>query len=203
VTRSTKAGLLGSNAAIRAGASLALFAALQLGDRAAAAEFRFGQPTFAGDGCQGTTVSATLSPDQSSALSVLFSGMIADTTGNRFFKRKRNCRVTIPVTPSEIVLGFNVNYRGAQSLPEAGRSSLKIEYRVSSGDVSRGPAYRYQTVGPINEERTFAHSIDTRWDSPPRATTLRIDIAIAACPGEGGGTSLATLDSIDVTPRKK
>lgn len=163
-------------------------------------DIRLEQPGYGGNGCPQGTASAVLSPDHKT-LSILFDSYQAEagrTTG-RAIDRK-SCNLAIPVhIPQGISIALiTADYRGFNSLPPGGSSTLSIDYFFAG---QRGPTYRKVFSGPENQNYLVSNSLmgsGVVWSPCGQDVNLRVNTSLMAQSNSSMAQTFATVDSADI-----
>lgn len=184
--------------------TLIAFAALALAagisGAAQAEDITLGEPGYGGTGCPGGSVSATLSPDQTS-LSLLFDGYIVEAGGDtgKKFDRK-SCNIAIPVNvPQGISVSIiSIDYRGYNNFPAGADSQFNVEYFFAG---ARGPTFTKKFVGPKDEDYLIQNQLTAQtvvWSKCGADVNLRTNSSIRVNT-KNNQQALATVDSQDVS----
>lgn len=184
--------------------TLIAFAALALAagisGAAQAEDITLGEPGYGGTGCPGGSVSATLSPDQTS-LSLLFDGYIVEAGGDtgKKFDRK-SCNIAIPVkVPQGISVSIiSIDYRGYNNFPAGADSQFNVEYFFAG---ARGPTFTKKFVGPKDEDYLIQNQLTAQtvvWSKCGADVNLRTNSSIRVNT-KNNQQALATVDSQDVS----
>lgn len=160
-----------------------------------------GNPGYAGTGCAQGTASAILSPDNQQ-LSILFSDYVAQAGGmtGKSMDRK-NCSIAIPVFVPQgySVSVLNIDYRGYNSLPQGGASTMTAEYFFAG---ARGPIFQKRFMGPLNSDYTFSNKLIATavvWSACGAQVTLRANTSAVVQTNYRREDAMATVDSADVS----
>lgn len=180
----------------------ALVLAFALGGwQAFADDISLGLPGYGGTGCPQGTVSATLSPD-AKTLSIIFDQYVANAGGPIRIDRK-NCQIALPI---HVPQGYSfsileMDYRGFNSLPAGGSSTLRLEYYLAyPGSPSSGPRYTKSWYGPTDSDYLVTNVLGLSaitWSPCGQDLNLRTTSSIEARSNFRREQAMMTLDSID------
>lgn len=158
-----------------------------------------GNPAYGGTGCPAGSVSAALSPDNTS-LSLLFDSYVVEAgqSVGRSFDRK-SCNIAIPVhVPNGYSVSvLEIDYRGYNSLPRGAQSQFNVEYFFAG---RQGPRFTRTFNGSLDQDfllnNTLVASAVT-WSACGEDVILRTNSSMRV-QTRGGADALATVDSQDV-----
>lgn len=173
--------------------------ALTAGAAHAQSGIALGQPAYGGTGCPAGSVSAALSPDNTS-LSLLFDQYVVEAgqSVGRSFDRK-SCNIAIPVhVPNGYSVSvLEVDYRGYNMLPRGASSQFNVEYFFAG---RRGPMFTRTFNGALDSDfllnNTLVASAVT-WSACGEDVILRTNSSMRV-QTRGGADAIATVDSQDV-----
>ena len=161
---------------------------------------RIGEPTFAGDGCNRRTATASITED-GQTLSILFDKYIVEVGGNlRQRQDRKSCNVNIPVmVPSGYsVAVMKIDYRGFNSLPAGAQSQFNVSY-FFHGRI--GPKYIQNFQGPLESDFITNNSVqspDVVWSVCGRQFDLRAHSSMKTTTNQQREQAISTVDSADV-----
>ncbi|WP_282009472.1 DUF4360 domain-containing protein [Brevundimonas aveniformis] len=178
-------------------AAVALVAAA--GSAHAQSGVALGTPAYGGTGCPAGSVSAALSPDNTS-LSLLFDQYVVEAgqSVGRSFDRK-SCNIAIPVhVPNGYSVSvLEIDYRGYNSLPRSAQSQFNVEYFFAG---RQGPRFTRTFNGAMDSDfllnNTLVASAVT-WSACGEDVILRTNSSMRV-QTRGGADAMATVDSQDV-----
>lgn len=155
-------------------------------------------PAFAAqDGCPAGSYSAIMSPDRTT-LSILFDKFQvegANATGTV----SKACHLSIPLDlPANTSLGvYKVDYRGFAKLGPSQQAALEVQYALGPKDNGRGRVFRRKVKGAHEGDFVFTENIGAgQMKRVGCGADARLNIRMAV-ELDGGGESMATLDSSD------
>ena len=159
-----------------------------------------GEPGYGGTGCPGGSVSATLSPDNTS-LSLLFDSYSVEAGGDtgKKFDRK-SCNIAIPV---HVPQGFAVSVlaldsRGFNQFDAGSDSTFSVEYFVAG---LRGPTFTKTFKGPQGDDYLIHNELTAQtvvYSKCGADVNLRTNSSIRVNT-KNNKQALATVDSQDVS----
>jgi hypothetical protein len=193
VSTSLLAMLTSSQVFAAAAASAALAAA-------APEPIRLGEPGYGGTGCPAGTVSATLSPDQTS-LSLLFDAFtVSAPTPTGGTLDRKTCQIAIPVTvPQGYSIGIvSVDYRGFHSLPYGAMSQFSADYFFAG---RQGPRFSKAWYGQQDSDYLFNNTLGLEavvWSPCGAQVILRTNASMYTRTNAWREPTLSTVDSADI-----
>lgn len=159
-----------------------------------------GNPAYGGTGCPAGSVSAALSPDNTS-LSLLFDQYLVEAgrSAGRNFDRK-SCNIAIPVhVPNGYSVSvLEVDYRGYNMLPRSASSQFNVEYFFAG---RRGPQFTRTFRGAMDQDYHLSNTLvasAVTWSACGEDVILRTNSSMRVT-SPTGADALATVDSQDVS----
>jgi len=178
-------------------AAVALVAAA--GSAQAQSGVALGEPAYGGTGCPAGSVSAALSPDNTS-LSLLFDQYVVEagqSVGRNFDRKSCNIAIPVHVPNGYSVSVLEIDYRGYNMLPRRATSQFNVEYFFAG---RRGPMFTRTFNGAMDSDfllnNTLVASAVT-WSACGEDVILRTNSSMRVMTS-GGQDAIATVDSQDV-----
>ena len=158
-----------------------------------------GTPAYGGTGCPAGSVSAALSPDNTS-LSLLFDEYVVEAgqSVGRSFDRK-SCNIAIPVHVPQgySVSVLSIDYRGYNMLPARASSQFNVEYFFAG---RQGPMFTRSFRGSLDSDYLINNTLAASamiWSACGEDVILRTNSSMRVMTS-GGRDAIATVDSQDV-----
>jgi hypothetical protein len=161
---------------------------------------KLGLPGYGGTGCPQGSVSATLSPDQST-LSILFDSYMVEagnTTGKKIDYKTCNVRVPMTIPGGWSVSLIQADYRGFNYLPSGSRAIFSTEYFFAG---AQGPHLDKTFSGPLNDMYLIEHNLIATalvWSGCGAKTNLSINSSMRVIANSKMDQALSTVDSADL-----